>query len=153
MVHFAVMELTIRDATTHDADAVARLLDNMGYPTSAQAAAAHIARFAGNPASRLQVAEESAAGVVGLVATHIVPRLDDDAFTCRITDLVVSGAHRRSGIGSTLMTAAEHEARTVGAPRLDLSSGEWRADAHAFYASHGFETRARAFTKRLSPEP
>jgi GNAT superfamily N-acetyltransferase len=99
------------------------------------------------------VAETSEHGVVGLVATHIVPRLDDDACTCRITDIVVSAAHRRSGIGSALVAAAEAEARKAGAPRLDLSSGEWRADAHAFYASHGFETRARAFTKRLSAEP
>jgi ribosomal protein S18 acetylase RimI-like enzyme len=105
-----------------------------------------------NQTSRLQVAEKSEEGIVGLVATQIVPRLDRDALTCRITDIVVSAAHRRSGIGSTLMTAAEEEAREAGAPRLDLSSGEWRSDAHAFYARHGFETRARAFTKRLSPE-
>jgi GNAT superfamily N-acetyltransferase len=99
------------------------------------------------------VADLSTDQVVGLVATHIVPRLDDDALTCRITDIVVSGAHRRSGVGSALMAAAEQEARRAGAPRLDLSSGEWRADAHAFYARHGFETRARSFTKRLPPQP
>lgn len=119
-------------------------------PVSAEAAAAHIARFADDPASRLQVAERDE-GLVGLVGTHIVPRLDDDGFTCRITDIVVTAAHRRRGIGSALMTAAEQEARKAGAPRLDLSSGEWRADAHAFYTRHGFETRARAFTKRLPP--
>jgi GNAT superfamily N-acetyltransferase len=147
------MDVIIRDATASDAVAVARLLADMGYPTSAEAAAGHVARFAGNHASRLQVADASAGGVVGLVATHVVPRLDDDAFTCRITDIVVSVAHRRFGIGSALMAAAEREARGAGAPRLDLSSGEWRADAHAFYARHGFETRARAFTKRLSAEP
>ena len=42
----------------------------------------HIARFADDPASRLQVAERDE-GLVGLVGTHIVPRLDDDGFTCR----------------------------------------------------------------------
>jgi GNAT superfamily N-acetyltransferase len=141
------------DATESDADAVAQLLADMGYPTSAEAAAAHIARFAGDSGSRLQIAEDNAEGVVGLVATHIVPRLDDDGFSCRITDIVVSAAHRRSGIGSTLMTAAEQEARRAGAPRIDLSSGEWRADTRAFYTSHGFETCARALTKRLSPQP
>jgi GNAT superfamily N-acetyltransferase len=82
-----------------------------------------------------------------------VPRFDDDAMANRITDVVVSAVRRRSGIGSALMAAAEQEARRAGAPRLDLSSGEWRADAHAFYTRHGFETRARAFTKRLPGEP
>jgi ribosomal protein S18 acetylase RimI-like enzyme len=143
------MELTVRDAIRSDADAVADLLADLGYPTSAAAAAAHIARFAGDPASRLQVAVKNDEGLVGLVATHIVPRLDDDRFTCRITDIVVSAAYRRCGIGSSLMTAAEQEARRAGARRLDLSSGDSRDDAHAFYTSHGFETTARAFTKRF----
>jgi GNAT superfamily N-acetyltransferase len=112
---------------------------------------AHITRFANDPASHLQVAADEKEGIVDLLGTHIVPRLDDDAVSCRITDLVVSPIHRRAGIGSTLIAVAEQEARKAGAPRLDLSSGEWRADALEFYASQGFETRARAFTRRLSP--
>jgi GNAT superfamily N-acetyltransferase len=146
------MNLIVRDANQNDSETVARLLADMSYPASPAAAMAHISLFASDPASRLQVAEDSERGVVGLLATHIVPRLDSDGFTCRITDLVVAVGHRRSGIGSALIAAAEQEARRAGAPRLDLSSGEWRADARAFYESHGFETRARAFTKRLSPD-
>jgi N-acetylglutamate synthase-like GNAT family acetyltransferase len=142
------MEVRIRDATDSDADAVAALLGDLGHPTSRDAAVARVARFASEPASRLQVAD-SAGGVVGLVATHIVPRLDDDRCSCRITDIVVATSHRRHGIGSALIAAAEREARRSGAPRLDLSSGEWRADAYAFYERLGFETRSRGFTKRL----
>jgi len=122
------MEVTIRDATEGDADAVAALLADLGYPTSRDAAAARVARFACEPASRLQVAD-SADGVVGLVATHMIPRLDDDRCSCRITDLVVAASHRRRGVGSALIAAAEREARRSGVPRLDLSSGEWREDA------------------------
>ena len=144
------MKVTVRDATENDADAVARLLADMGYPTSVGASIVHIARFAKDSASRLQVAEDDRDGLVGLLGTHIVPRLDDDAVSCRVTDIVVSPAHRRCGIGSILMAAAEQEARRAGAARLDLSSGESRTDALAFYASQGFETRARAFTRRLS---
>ena len=87
------------------------------------------------------------------MATHLVPRLDDDRWSCRITDIVVSPSHRRSGVGSALMAAAQDEARRAGAPRLDLSSGEWRADARAFYARLGFETRSRGFIKRLVRRP
>ena len=104
------MEVTIRDATEGDADAVAALLADLGYPTSRDAAASHVARFACEPASRLQVAD-SADGVVGLVATHMIPRLDDDRCSCRITDLVVAASHRRRGVGSALIAAAEREAR------------------------------------------
>jgi GNAT superfamily N-acetyltransferase len=143
------MDIVVRDANGDDAAAVARLLAEMGYPTTPGAAAERIDRYARDDASRLQVADLSAEGVVGLVATHIVPRLDDDAIACRVTDLVVSLTHRRFGIGSALIAAAEQEARRAGAPRLDLSSGDWREDAHAFYAGRGFESRARSFTKRL----
>ncbi len=145
------MKLTIRDATQADADGVAALLADLGYPTTTEAAAARIARFSSEPASRLQVAD-TPNRLVGLVATHIVPRLDDDRVSCRITDIVVSASHRRSGIGSALIAAAEDEARRTGAPRLDLSSGEWRTDAFAFYTRLGFEMRSRGFTKRLAHE-
>ena len=148
MVDVSPVTPLIRDATAADAAAVAELLGEMGYPCSARQAAAHVARFEQAGASRLQVAERAGA-VVGLVATHLVPRLDEDGWSCRITDLVVAAPQRRSGVGSALVAAAEAEARAHGAPRLDLSSGEWREDAHAFYARLGFGSRSRAFTKRL----
>jgi len=144
------VDLTVRDACEEDADAVSALLGEMGYPMSAEIAATVVRRFVRHPGSRLQVAD-GPDGLVGLVATQTVPRLDADALSCRITDLVVSASRRRRGIGAALLDAAEREARRAGAPRLDLSSGDWRDDAHGFYAAMGFETRARAFTKRLDP--
>jgi ribosomal protein S18 acetylase RimI-like enzyme len=143
------MEFVIRDAIAPDAEEVAALLDDLGYPATAESAAGHIERFAGMPGSRLQVAV-SAGMLLGLVATHVVPRMDDDRISCCITDLVVRRSTRRSGVGSALLAAAEAEARRAGAPRIDLSSREWRDDAHAFYVATGFETRSRSFTKRLA---
>jgi GNAT superfamily N-acetyltransferase len=145
------VDLTVRDATQGDAGAIAVLLGDMGYPASAETAADLVRRFAEHQGSRLQVAD-SRDGVVGLVATQTVPRLDSDYLSCRVTDLVVSASHRRQGVGGVLLAAAEREARRIGATRLDLSSGDWRDDAHAFYGAMGFETRARSFTKRLATE-
>jgi GNAT superfamily N-acetyltransferase len=138
------VEVAIHDATEGDARGVAALLSDLGYPATTEGAAAHVY----DPASRLQVADDRGT-LVGLVATHIVPRLDGDQFSCRITDIVVSARHRRRGIGAALMAAAEAEARRWGARRLDLSSGEWRTEAYAFYASMGFETSSRGFTRQL----
>jgi GNAT superfamily N-acetyltransferase len=140
---------SVRDAIPDDAPGIAALLGELGYPATAVEADEHIRRFAADAASRLQVAELDG-DVVGLVATHIVPRLDRDRVTCRITDIVVSSTHRRCGVGSALLAAAEHEARVHGARRLDLSWGDHRADAHAFYTRMGFETRSRGFTWRLA---
>ena len=88
-------------------------------------------------------------GVAGLIATHVVPRIEDDAPSCRVIGIVVAPRHRRAGVASALMAAAEAEALAHGSRRLDLSSGDWRADAHAFYERSGFERRAQAFIKRL----
>ncbi len=87
--------------------------------------------------------------VAGLIATHVVPRIEDDAPSCRVIGIVVGERHRRAGVATALMAAAEAEARAHGARRLDLSSGDHRADAHAFYERAGFERRAQAFIKRL----
>lgn len=159
------MGCTIRDATLDDADVIAALLGELGYPSTAQVAAGHIARFSAVPGSTMQLAVLTAGeavgidggsgggavgAVVGLIATHLVPRMDEDCFACRITDLVVAAAARRQGVGSALLAAAEEVARAAGALRLDLASGTWRADAHAFYSAHGFETHAAAFAKRLA---
>jgi GNAT superfamily N-acetyltransferase len=139
----------LRDATAGDAEAIAALLSELGYPVSATTAAELLAVFADDPRSRVQVAELTGQ-VAGLVATHVVPRLDADARSCRIVDLVVAQRHRRNGIGSALIDAAEAEARRQHCARLDLSSGDWRPDAHGFYERVGFESRARAFVKRLA---
>ena len=48
------------------------------------------------------------------------------------------------------VAAAEAEAHRQSAARLDLSSGDWREDAHAFYQSAGFQLNARSFVKRLA---
>lgn len=142
--------VSVRDATPEDASGVAALLEELGYPSSITETVGHIERFTRDSASRLQVAVDGAeAEVVGLVALHLVPRLDQDAYSCRITDIVVAERHRRAGVGTALLAAAEDAARAAGAPRLDLSSGAWRAAAHAFYEHHGFESRAAAFTRRF----
>lgn len=138
----------VRDATAADAGAVAALMTALGYPASGTLAAERLAAFAADPASRVQVAERDGE-VVGLVATYVVPRLDADVIACRVVDIVVAAPARRSGVGRALIRAAEAEAGRQGCRRLDLSSGDWRSDAHAFYEALGFERSALAFRKKL----
>jgi GNAT superfamily N-acetyltransferase len=143
------VQVTVRDAAPSDAAIVATLLTELGYPASTEFAAERIGYFRSDSLSRVQLAEVNGE-VVGLVCTHVVPRLDSEMFSCRIVDIVVAQAHRRSGIGATLVGAAEIEARRHRCQRLDLSSGDWRADAHAFYDKLGFEGLSRGFVKRLA---
>jgi GNAT superfamily N-acetyltransferase len=139
----------IRDATEGDAAGVAGLLAELGYPASPEAARERLRQWTADPASRVLVAEGED-GIVGLVATHLARRLDDDRPSCRIADVVVAGGSRRAGVGVALVEAAEGEARRHGATGLELSSEDWRSDAHGFYTRLGFESPGRSFVKRLA---
>jgi N-acetylglutamate synthase-like GNAT family acetyltransferase len=138
----------VRDARPADAAAITELLTQLGYPATVEFTAERLADFARDPASRVLVAERDGE-VAGVVATHLVPRLDADSRSLRIVDLVVSERHRRAGVGRALVDAAEAEARRLRARRLGLSSGDWREDAHAFYERLGFSSNARSFVKPL----
>jgi PhnO protein len=144
------VDLLVRDAEPVDATAVSRLLGTLGYPASPEEARAHIGRFARDPSSRLQVAVAAdPRRVVGLLATHMVPRLNADHTICRITELVVDPAARRRGAGEALLAAAEAEARRRGARRIELSSGEWRQESHPFYLAAGFERVSVGYLRSL----
>jgi GNAT superfamily N-acetyltransferase len=120
----------------------------MGYATSTEQAAEHARGFLARPGATLLVAVVEDA-VVGMAASFLVPRLDVDVLSCRITDLVVAAASRRRGIGRELMVEIETRARDAGATRLDLSTGDWRGEAHAFYEHLGFIYNARALLRRI----
>jgi GNAT superfamily N-acetyltransferase len=138
----------IRDATVSDAVQVARLMTELGYPATELQAAHRLDHFAQDPASRVVVAH-SGGEILGVIATHMVPRLDQDVLSCRVTDIVVAERARRRGVGRALLAAAEAEGRRWGAGRLDLSSANWRDAAHAFYAALGFESSSTSFVKLL----
>lgn len=140
--------MVIRRYEPADDAAVAALLIEMGYSTSPQSAGRFAADFVARGDTSLLVATIDGE-IAGLIATCLVPRLDEARLSCRITDLVVATSRRRQGIGRSLVQAAEASARTAGATRLDLSTGDWRSDAHAFYESMGFTDNARALTRHL----
>src|SRR5215207_1061531 len=106
------MPVQVRDATPADAAAVAELLGELGYPTTATEVASRLRRFGADPASRVLLAEVDG-DIAGLVATHLVPRLEEDRPSSRIVAIVTAAAHRRAGIGTALTEAAAAEAREL----------------------------------------
>ena len=61
---------------------------------------------------------------------------------CEIRFLFVRESERRTGLGSTLLRAAEHEARARGCDRVVLSTHSFQAPD--FYRRHGYAELGRA---------
>lgn len=141
-------EADLRSASLIDADDVAALISELGYPCDTREAAERIAAILGDDRQALVVAR--CGGIVcGLVALDFMYYLPLGTTTCRITALVVTSAAQGRGLGRQLLREAERRARAAGAARLELTSGSQRSDAHAFYKACGYSDGTLRFIKRL----
>lgn len=142
------MNLALREPRPEDADAVAALLDELGYPSSVDQAAERIARIGHDPSTLLLVAELDGE-LAGLAALHVQNLIERDDLGCSVAALVVADRFRRLGIGAKLSDAVEAEARARGCESLVLHTAHRRSDAHAFYEALGYEHTGRRYRKEL----
>lgn len=140
--------ITIRNASVADAAALAALLDELGYPASANDVVARLAspEAFGNAIALVAEIERQ---VAGLVTCHSFPSIHHSAPVAWLTTMVVGKGFQRSGIGRQLVSAAEQLARRRGAGRVSVTSGRQRDDAHAFYRGLGYEASGVRFTRAL----
>ena len=138
----------LRNAVYADADDVARLLCDLGFPCETDEALDRIHAIAGNDRQALVVARRDGA-VCGLIALDFMYYLPLGTTTCRVTALVVTPMAQGLGIGRQLLKEAERRARGGGAARIELTSGSQRTEAHAFYRACGYSDGTVRFVKRL----
>ncbi|MEQ1512324.1 MAG: GNAT family N-acetyltransferase [Lysobacteraceae bacterium] len=144
----AADDVDLRGAVPADADDVAALLTQLGYPCEPADAAERIATVLHNDRQALILARQR--GVVcGLLALDYMYYLPLGTTTCRVTALVVSADVQGHGIGRLLLRDAERRARIGGAARLEVTSASHRTEAHAFYRACGFSDGAARFVKLL----
>ena len=140
--------LRFRDAKLHDASAVSRLIEALGYPCDPTEAERRIRRVNASPRQALVVAEWKDA-VCGLISLDFMFYLPLGRETCRITALVVDDRFRKHGIRRELLRYAENASRRENAARLELTTAAARTEAHAFYRQCGFEQSSLRFVKQL----
>ena len=138
----------LRSAMIADADDVARLLTELGYPCEIDEAADRIHAIAGNDRQALVLARRDGA-VCGLIALDFMYYLPLGTITCRVTALVVTPTAQGLGIGRQLLKEADRRARSGGASRIELTSGSQRTEAHAFYRACGYKDSSVRFVKQL----
>jgi GNAT superfamily N-acetyltransferase len=141
-----VARITIRGATGADAERLATLLTDEGYPAGPSDLSARIARYS-TPDSRVLVAE-AAGTVIGFVAFHILPRFETDERFIRIIALVVDPGERARGIARMLLADVERLAREEGVTFLEVTAGHHRPEARQLFESVGYDSSVTAYLRK-----
>ena len=142
------LDVDLRNAVPADADDVAHLLAELGYPCDLVDASERVSAILANDRQALVLARRNGA-VCGLVALDFMYYLPLGTITCRVTALVVTPTAQGLGIGRQLLKEAERRARSGGASRIELTSGSQRTEAHAFYRACGYKDSSVRFVKQL----
>lgn len=88
--------------------------------------------------------------VVGVCQVFAVRHLQERGGWCAELESVhVHPDVRGRGVGGVLLGAAVEQARRWGCYRVQLTSNRTRADAHRFYARHGFTATHEGFKPAL----
>lgn len=144
----------IRRATPADAGQVAACLDALGYGTPATLVAARLAQFAESAVDAVFVAGgPPGAPLAGVVSAHALPLFHTAGQLVRVTAMAVRPDARGQGIGRALLASVEGWAWAVGARRIEITSGDHRPGAHAFYQAVGYGVDERRFVKHAPSAP
>jgi GNAT superfamily N-acetyltransferase len=133
----AASEVRVRRLRPDDASSVARLLEQLGYPTDKAAVRDRIRAWAGDEGGAVFGAALGDT-LVGCAAVHVVPFFERAGARARLVALVVDGDFRQRGIGRLLFEHAREFARQRGAVEIEVTSRRTRTDADRFYTDIGF---------------
>ena len=142
--------IAMREIGLDDAEAVARLSGELGYPATADEMKRRILHLQSARDHVVFVACSSDV-VVAWIDVGIIHHLQAEP-RGEIGGLVVSEGHRNRGIGRQLLAKAEEWARQQGMAEMQVRSRITREDAHRFYRREGYQqTKTSAvFSKPLA---
>ena len=144
-----VERASIRPAAIDDAEAIAVLTVELGYPTTGSDTRFRLGTLLAAPDYFIAVAEVNGV-VVGWVAGEVRASLEFEP-RVEIVGLVVAPTHRRSGIGKALVEAVEDWQSGRGISTIFVRSNVARSDSHPFYESIGYRRHKtqHAYTKQV----
>jgi GNAT superfamily N-acetyltransferase len=138
--------LTIRPAAETDAETIASLFTDEGYPAGPSDIVERLTRFASDH-SRVLVAEHDEA-LLGFIALHALPRFEHDDRILRVLALVVDAGARERGVGRALMAEAERIGVELGAAFIEITAGHHRPEARRLYESLGYDGSVAAYLRK-----
>lgn len=151
MTDIAMSNHKVRRAELADATEIAACLSALGYGTTASLVTERLASFSKSLVDAVFVASVSGhVPLLGVVSVHLLPLFHAPGLLGRITSLAVSSEARSKGVGKALVAAAEEWAWSEGAQRMEVTSGDHRLAAHAFYQAVGYSLDERRFIKHAA---
>ena len=145
------MTITVRRVRAEDAEAVAELNGQLGYPATPEEIRGRIVALAACETSQAVFVACVGDEVVGWVDVAITLHLQSQPFAL-IGGLVVKEGLRGQRIGKLLCEEAEAWSRAQGVGVVRVTSRSTREDAHRFYLRDGYTDvkTSRVFEKKLS---
>jgi GNAT superfamily N-acetyltransferase len=131
------MDFKLRAAKPADAEAIAHLTRELGYPAEIKTIRERLRRLLGRDDQRVIVAELPKGGVCGWIQAHSSVAVES-GLRVEIVGLVVSEGMRRRGVGRSLVALAETWAAEISADTVVVRSNEKRVESRVFYPSLGF---------------
>ncbi|HSL32309.1 MAG TPA: GNAT family N-acetyltransferase [Candidatus Limnocylindrales bacterium] len=138
--------VTLRQAAEADAERIATLFTDEGYPAGPSDVVERLGRFA-SPHSQVIVADYEGE-VLGFIAIHALPRFEHSDRVVRVMALVVDAGVRDRGVGHLLMEEAERIGRELGAAYVEVTAGHHRADARHLYESLGYDASVASYLRK-----
>jgi GNAT superfamily N-acetyltransferase len=138
--------IALRLADPADAESIATMFTDEGYPAGPSDIVNRLGRFATEDAQVI-VAEHDGE-LLGFIAFCALPRFEHGDWIIRIVALVVDAGARERGVGRTLMAEAERVGRDRGAAFIELTAGHHRPEARHLYESLGYDSTVTAYLRK-----
>lgn len=140
----------MRAAKMDDAESIAVLSGQLGYPSSAASVRRRLRNLLADDCHAVWVAESEDATVAGWIHAFVKQLLESER-EVEIGGLVVDKNFRSQGTGKALVERAERWAKTKRLKSVYVRSNIVREDARAFYQKLGYKIvkTQSAFRKAL----
>ena len=138
-----------RRALIQDADKISVLMSQLGYIVTPKLIEEKLSYSDASSTDEVFVVDDKNM-LVGVVSCHVMSLFHQRGGCGRITSLVVDENTRGLGVGKLLVREADLFFRNAGCVKSEVTSGDHRLDAHAFYISCGYKEDVRRFLKMYS---
>lgn len=141
--------MIIRKVTTSDANAIQRLLVQLGYPDLSENDVVEKIKLY-NQAGYCMLVTETEMQVVGFISLHWFELVHWKGKLGRITSFCIDEKFRSKGVGQQLLQAGEKLLFEKESVKIEVTSNARRTQAHNFYLRAGYMEDSRRFVKYRS---